>query len=345
MDRYFLPPELPRPRPVVIPVFIPFAGCPQRCVYCAQHLQTRQNPVKHLAQIKHSLNAALTGAEAAGHTFAELAFYGGTFTMLPETWQADLLGLLQTWRDSGLIGAVRLSTRPDAVSPATLRNLKAWGVSCIELGVQTFADTALQESGRSYTGQTALEACRRVQEQDFSLGVQLLPGLPGLTPEQFLSDVSVCERLKPELLRLYPCLVLRGTALARAWENGVYAPWGLEETIAKLAEAQLRCWQAGIRVSRMGLSLNDGLQADILAGPVHPALGGLVRSLALLEWVKEKIRETPGRVQGLVAPRAWQGVFWGHQGNLKQAYGNLGLNGENVEFRDWPLFRMSTNAW
>ena len=74
MDRYLLPPELPARRPTVLPVFIPFAGCPGRCVYCAQHLQTGQKPAAHLGQIKHSLETTLAEAGRAGRECADLAF-------------------------------------------------------------------------------------------------------------------------------------------------------------------------------------------------------------------------------------------------------------------------------
>ena len=339
MDRYLLPPELPAPRQTVLPAFIPFAGCPGRCIYCAQTLQTRQPPTEHLAQIKRSLEAVLTGAEAGGHHQAELAFYGGTFTLLPEAWQEELLGSLTTWRERGVIGPVRCSTRPDAVPDETLRRLKALGLTGIELGVQTFSDAALAKSGRGYTGDAAVAACARVQTHGFTLGVQLLPGLPGMDEAMFQADVEACLEIGPNLARLYPCLVLKDTPLAESWATGEYRPWGLERVVPLLAAALLKFQKARIKVIRMGLPLGDDFEQHILAGPVHPALGDMVRGLALHYWLKEQMNNAPQPANALCVPHAWQGAFWGHKGELKPTYAALGLTPDKITFWDWPIFR------
>ena len=80
-------------RPRILPVFMPFAGCPHRCLFCAQDKQTGASPeppggsaLRTLASLLHSLKAK---RQAAQDTFrpVEIAFYGGTFTALPETVQ------------------------------------------------------------------------------------------------------------------------------------------------------------------------------------------------------------------------------------------------------------------
>lgn len=338
MDRYLLPPELPNPRLSVLPVFIPFAGCPGRCAYCAQHLQTRQAPAARFAQIKASLGAVLAGAETAGRKRAELAFYGGTFTLLPAAWQEELLAALNPWRERGIIAAVRCSTRPDAVPDETLRRLKGLGLSGIELGVQSFADKVLSESGRGYTGVEARAACARVREHGFSLGVQLLPGLPGMEEAMFQADVEACLDAAPDFVRLYPCLVLKDTPLAGIWAAGKYRPWDLEPTVRLLAAAALKFQKARIRIARIGLPLGDGFDRDVLAGPAHPALGDMARGQALYYWVKEQLECGLQPVTGFSVPRAWQGSFWGHKGELKPAYAALGLTPDKVTFWDWPIF-------
>lgn len=335
-----LPPELFAPRKTVLPVFIPFAGCPERCIYCAQHLQTREAPVDSLARIKDSLGALLRGAEEAGYQGAELAFYGGTFTLLPPDWREELLSSLRPWRERGIIGAVRCSTRPDAVPDETLRGLKLLGLSRIELGVQSFADAVLAASGRSYTGAEARAACCRVAEHGFELGVQLLPGLPGADENIFQVDVAECLALAPDLVRLYPCLVVRETPLAETWAKGLFQPWELDFTVRLMAEALLKFQKARIRVARIGLPLANGFAEDILAGPAHPALGDMARGLALYYWLAEQLKGDFGSGRSLRVPRAWQGTFWGQRGGLKDAYAALGLTPDRVDFWDWPVFRI-----
>ncbi len=329
---------MPAPRKTVLPVFIPFAGCPGRCVYCAQHLQTRQAPVEHFVQIKDNLDATLRLAGEAGHRDAELAFYGGTFTLLPEARQEELLTAVHSWQERGIIKNLRCSTRPDAVPNETLRRLKALGMTCIELGVQSFDATVLTASKRGYGGAEAHEACLRVRAHGFALGVQLLPGLPGMDEAAFKADAARCLELAPDFVRLYPCLVLRDTPLAADWRGGLFQPWELELTVRLMAEAILLFQKARIRVARVGLPLADGFAEAVLAGPAHPALGDMARGLALYYWIKEQIESGPGPVRGLSVPRSRQGSFWGQKGALKPAYAELGLSPERVEFWDWPLF-------
>ena len=338
--RYLPPPELPGKRHTVLPVFIPFAGCPGRCIYCAQHLQTRQAPATRLCGIQRDLDVALSAAQrlAADGQAVELAFYGGTFTLLPAAWQEELLGAARPFKECGVLRAVRCSTRPDAVPVETLHRLKALGLDAIELGVQSFAAAALARSGRGYDGEAARAACHRVREQGFTLGVQLLPGLPGMTEDMFQADVDACLDLSPDLVRLYPCLVLQGTPLAQMWAEGGYQPWSLARTVPLLAEAMLKFQRGRIRVARIGLPLGDGLAEAVLAGPAHPALGDMVRGLALYYWLKEQITASAYPVRGLSVPHAWQGAFWGHQGELKPAYAALGLSPTAITFWDWPLF-------
>ena len=338
MNRYAPPPELPALRQTVLPVFIPFAGCPGRCVYCAQHLQTRQAPVEHFAQIRDSLDATLQMAKNAGHRGAELAFYGGTFTLLPQAWQEELLSAVRPWQERGIIKNLRCSTRPDAVPDETLRRLKALGMTCIELGVQSFADAVLTASKRGYGGAEAEAACIRARAHGFALGVQLLPGLPGMADADFRADVARCLELAPDFVRLYPCLVLRDTPLAADWEGGHFQPWGRELTTRLLAEAMLLFQKVRIRVARVGLPLADGFAEAVLAGPAHPALGDMAQGLALYYWIKEQMENSPTPVRGLSVPRARQGTFWGQKGALKPAYAALGLSPEHVEFWNWPLF-------
>ena len=114
----------------VVPVFLPFSGCPMHCVYCAQDRQTGSaapSPVAAiLAEAEKNLNAMPPCAESGPR---ELAFYGGTFTALPAEERRACLAMLERTRRAGRITHARCSTRPDALSSAVLDELRAAGVS------------------------------------------------------------------------------------------------------------------------------------------------------------------------------------------------------------------------
>ncbi|MEF3698008.1 elongator complex protein 3 [Desulfolutivibrio sp.] len=344
----FAHPEPAAEKSRVWPVFLPYAGCVGRCVYCAQHLQTGVAPASpaspaSLDTARRDLDTALAEALAAGRGPYEIGFYGGTFTALPGNHAERFITLAQTYRERGLVTRVRCSTRPDAAHAGRLAALRGLGLDMVEIGVQTFEAGVLARSGRGYAPDAAQAACLGVREAGLALGVQLLPGLPGHTPEMFARDVAKAAALGPETARIYPCLVMAGTRLAAMWRAGEYTPWDVEATVAAVAEGLLELWRAGVRVIRVGLAPQPELDAAVLAGPVHPALGSRARGLALFWLVRDQAHRLGHGPKGLVAPRRYVGELWGHGRELAQAYADLGLTRDSVRPADVTDFEIWTS--
>lgn len=315
-----------------------------RCVFCAQHMQTGHREGQALAPLLDAARKQLETLSERGRTqgnytssLPELAFYGGTFTALPDDELEACLAFARELMARGLMDQWRCSTRPDCVPPAILERLARAGCTTVELGVQSFATQALQQARRGYDGAQALAACKAVRQAGLQLGVQLLPGMPGSTEDIFLADVTQALAAGAQLLRFYPCLVLEGTGLAALWREGAFVPWELASTVGALTRGWLLAHKANVPVVRMGLAPEPGLAEGILAGPVHPALGDMVLGRALLQLV----RETAGAagqpaasttLQGLDVPKHCQGFFWGHRGELAAAWQELGLHRGNVRF-------------
>lgn len=285
------------------------------------------------------------------HSALEVAFYGGTFTALPSDDFERCLSALMQWRAEGLVARARCSTRPDAPA-ARLHRLAEAGFDTVELGIQSFDARALTQSRRGYSPDTAQQACAAVHAAGLGLVVQLLPGMPGVSPDVFCRDVALALEAGAHMLRFYPCLVLRGTALAQMWREGQYTPWALPETVDALATGWLLAHARRIPVIRMGLAPEPGLAEHILAGPQHPALGALVQAEALCRTVESFVKHAPalpahvapnGRV--LFVPRLCQGSFWGDKGSLRPRWERLGITKKNVvwhaedtvELRQSPL--------
>ncbi len=349
-----------RNRPRILPIFLPFAGCPSRCVFCAQDVQTGQrggagSVARALEQAEARLKQEARTMDTAREADApqpppgplEIAFYGGTFTLLPEAERAACLELAARWRECGVVCRVRCSTRPDAVTERGLANLRAAGMDCVELGVQSFDDAALYAACRGYAGSVARAACAMVAGAGLELGVQLMPGMPGVTPEVFRADVHTA--LLPDtagtlplasFLRFYPCLVLRGTPLAERWRAGDHVPWTLETTVDALADGLLAAWARGVAVVRMGLSPEDGLDDAVLAGPVHPALGQLAKAEALRRHVAAQVALLPVPPVRFGVPRRMRGLLWGHANGLVAAYAAMGISRAMVYWRDDDNFSL-----
>ena len=326
-------PDPPAGRPLVHPVFLPFAGCPFRCVFCAQTRQTgtKEHPISHaIRQLEKEL-AALARRHAAPR---ELAFFGGTFTNLPQGQQLALIKAAAHYRTAGLVTKIRCSTRPDAIDMPLLTRLKDAGLDMVELGIQSFSDTALTAARRGYSGDCARDACRMVIRAGLRLGIQLMPGMPGGGAEEFAADMEHTVALTPEILRLYPCLVLEGTELAEQWKRGAFMPWTLDQTLAHLASAVVLAWREGITVSRIGLAPEESLTAAVLAGPKHPALGGRVKARALASVIAAERARLPGAPRLLRLPRRARGMFWGHKKELAAWYASIGVTPDKLRWWD-----------
>lgn len=324
--------------PPVFPVFLPFSGCAVRCVFCAQDRQTGRAPGRAEDALAEA-GRRLRERAARARPLPELAFYGGTFTALPHGEFAACLDFARRARQEGLIGGLRCSTRPDRLPPDRLAALREAGCTCVELGIQSFADSALRQSRRGYDGETARAACAAVQAAGMRAGVQLMPGMPGSRPGLFLADVRQALALGAACLRFYPCLVLEGTELATLWRAGEFCPWSPAMTLDVLAAALALAQGAGVPVIRMGLAPEAGLAEGVLAGPQHPALGARVQARCLwrlaarcLAQARADGRLEPGGPVRMALPRRLQGMYRGHAGELDPLWARLGVRPGHVRF-------------
>lgn len=341
----FSHPEKKTPTIPVVPVFMPFAGCEVRCVFCSQTAQTGMGE-RSLAVILQELDENLLQREKKGQSPVEIAFYGGTFTALPQKSQMDCLALAQKWRLRGMVERVRCSTRPDRMDASIARFLHDEGVTLVELGVQSFSATALLESRRHYTEECIIDACDAVHETGLELGIQLMPGLPGGSVAISEVDIQKTIAQRPHCVRLYPCLVFAQTPLAKLWAERKYHPLSLEDTVPLLASACLDFWEHDIRVIRMGVAPEPTALQNLLAGPFHPSLGNMVRGLALFIFISRKLNEyggaypkkTPPASFRLHVPSRYQGDFWGFKGSLREGYAKLKI--EEVVFHEAPHFSL-----
>jgi histone acetyltransferase (RNA polymerase elongator complex component) len=344
-----LHPEPVRKRLRIIPVFLPYHGCPHRCLYCAQHLQTGMASGAQTAAEGPALEAihakmvhSLGRLTASGSKGLGIAFYGGTFTALPVEWQERFLKTVQPHRAAGTIAHVRCSTRPDSIKAKHLLWLGEIGLNMVELGVQSFEPEILRQSRRGYGAQTAVQACNTVQKSGLELGVQLMPGLPGSTISGWFRDVDQTRALAPEAVRIYPCLVLRGTLLSQAHRAGSFRPWSLSRTIWAVSHALNSLWRQGIPVIRIGLAPEGTLTPAIQAGPWHPALGHVAKSHALLAWLTQAMTALPEAPRQMCIPRRFAAEFWGHGREHARTWRRLGLTPSNVRSWNRPHFLVTS---
>ena len=274
----------------IIPIFIPHAGCPHQCVFCNQKTISGQKTAA-VEGAKEQINKWLEWVRPSLEN--EAAFYGGSFTGLDFALQKELLALTDELLDRKVIGSVRLSTRPDYIDEKRLELLRAHGVKLVELGVQSLDDSVLKAAERGHTAKQVTEAVALLKSYGFKVGVQLMVGMPGQDFASVKATVEQVLALQPDIARIYPLLVIKGTPLAKSYEVGEFEPLTLEEAVRQAAYVYQHLFEAGVKIIRVGLQPDDELCAEgnIIAGPFHPSMGELVQSYLLREKLTPQILE------------------------------------------------------
>jgi histone acetyltransferase (RNA polymerase elongator complex component) len=324
-------------KPFIIPIFLPQLACPYRCVYCHQPKIT-QSPAKILDRLRFDtiIETGLASPKRRPNQKAEIAFYGGTFTNLPQSWQTQLLTWGGEYIGPGRINSIRLSTRPDTLSLSVVERLLNQGVGTIELGIQSLDDAVLNLSNRGHSRDQALTAILLLKKYPLDLGVQLMVGLPGDSEAGFLQTVKEIIPLKPAMVRIYPTLVFAETILGKWMAEGRYHPLGLEAALSLCAQALELFESAGIPVIRLGLQDHPKMNREhgLLAGPFHPAFGFLARARSFVNRVSRDLarREITKSPTGLTVSSKEAGYLLGHdKNNLNHLIRNYGLAGLSVQ--------------
>jgi len=274
-----------KPEVAIIPIFLPQVGCAHRCIYCNQRVVTGVTSPPTPAEVSSFVGKIIT--ENPGKYC--VALYGGSISALPDTELVHYLSAIRSTQPAKSITGIRLSTRPDAVSPPKLRLLKEYGVTTVELGVQSLDNAVLERIKRGHDAISVYRATELLKPSEITVGFHLMIGLPGQSADSFHQTVEETVALSPDTVRLHPTLILADTELAEMWRRGEYEPLNLEEAVTECTWAYQRFRRAGIAVIRMGLQEVSGLGVKVLAGPHHPAFGELVITRFLRERVEKAL--------------------------------------------------------
>jgi histone acetyltransferase (RNA polymerase elongator complex component) len=259
-----------------IPIFIPEKACPFRCIYCNQYNITNHHQIIDLEEINSTIQQYLRTFPQDG--MKRIAFFGGTFTGMSLEEQNYYLDAVQPYLQSGKIESIQLSTRPDYINEPILENLKKHGVHIIELGAQSLDEEVLQFSGRGHTVKDVEKASQLINSYGFTLGLQMMVGLPFDTIEKTKKTARQIVDFGAKCTRIYPTLVIKDTFLEKLYKNGHYQPLTIEQAI-DYSIAAMEIFEAGqVTVLRVGLHPSEGLinGTQLVAGPFHVSFKELV---------------------------------------------------------------------
>ncbi|MBW6409766.1 elongator complex protein 3 [Clostridium weizhouense] len=277
----------------IIPIFVPHEGCPHNCVFCNQDRITGLKDTVTTEIVRKTIDEYLETIKNKEATI-EVSFFGGTFTAIKEKKQREFLEIAKEYKDKKFINKIRLSTRPDAINDYILTYLKEYNVDIIELGVQSLDDEILRRAGRGHSVLDVKNASELIKKYGFTLGHQIMPGLPGDTFETDIKTTKLSIQMKPDICRIYPSLVIKDTPMEEMYYRGDYIPYSLDQAVEISKNMYELYRENDITVIRIGLqpteSINEG--RDIVAGPFHPAFRELVEGSLISNLIIKNIKES-----------------------------------------------------
>lgn len=272
-----------------IPIFIPELACPNRCIYCNQrHISGQLQAVKP-EEIKQIIEQHL--ATFIRPSEVELAFFGGSFTGIDEKDMLTYLQTVQPYIEQGEIKSIRISTRPDYINEKILDILQQYNVKDIELGAQSLDEEVLAFAKRGHTVRDVENASQLIKSYGFSLGLQMMIGLPLDSVEKSKETAKKILELGAESTRIYPTLVINNTDLADLYRQNKYKALSLEEAVDWTADIYKIFSQTSIKILRVGLHPSEALinGTELLAGPFHVSF----KELVLTKIWQEKFEKLP----------------------------------------------------
>ena len=312
----------------IIPIFISHRGCPNDCVFCNQKKITAREGDVTPEDVRSTIDQWLTTLH--GVEKVEVSFYGGSFTGIPMDQQTAFLEIAKDYKDRGLIDMIHLSTRPDYIDCEILDNLKAHSVDVIELGVQSFSDEVLRLSGRGHDAACVYHACDLIKSYGFTLGIQLMIGLPGDSRDTCIQSALETVKIHPAIARIYPTVTIRDTELYRMMERGQYQPLDLSEAVERAKEMYLILEGNGINVIRVGLKASEIMEDQI---GFHPAFRQLMES--------EIARDS---IEAQLAAMSYKGeplslLVRANSRSFSNIYGHKAMNSEYFQ-KKYPRLRL-----
>jgi len=217
-----------------------------------------------------------------GVEWTELAFYGGSFTCLPNEIRLKLYSLAQ---ETG-IKRLRFSTSPDCINEKVLSEALSFGVKTVEIGVQSLDDFILKVNRRPYLSAECEKAVVLAKGKIETVGIQLMTGLYKEDFSSFSETVERSVELKADYARIYPTVVIEDTKLADLYRIGSYQPLTLAEAVSRSAYAYIFLTASGTNVIRVGLHDSQSVRDSAMAGAYHPAMGDMVKTVVVRTFLR-----------------------------------------------------------
>lgn len=249
--------------------------CPGKCIYCPG---TDSQPADKVAQSYtgkepaamrsiycnydpyKQVKSRIADLEAIGHEVdkIELIIMGGTFLSTDLSYQEEFVkGAMEGIIDQKVkslekakelaesskrrVIGITIETRPDYCKEQHVNKMLDYGTTRVEIGVQTIYDNIYELVNRGHTTLDSIEAIRIAKDAGLKINAHMMPNLPGIDYSQ---DLDTFKQLfsnpdyRPDMLKIYPTLVIEGTTLYNWWKSGKYIPYSTKELVNLIASVK-----------------------------------------------------------------------------------------------------------
>ena len=271
----------------VIAVMLPPFPCPGKCTYCPSSLKGKESPKSYTGfepstlraqrlnyDVKKIVENRIAQLDITGNTAEkiEIIFQGSSFTAMSKAKQDNIVkqsidavtgktsknlneAKINAEKSKRRIVGITFETRPDLCEKKDVEKMLSLGGTRVELGVQNPDDEIYKKINRGHTVKDVVDSTRLLKDSAFKVLYHLMPGLPGSSYEKDVSqfkEIFTNPNYMPDMVKFYPCLVIKGTKLYTEWKKGNYEPLGDEKAAKMLAEikATVPKWVRIMRVNR-----------------------------------------------------------------------------------------------
>jgi elongator complex protein 3 len=267
---------------VVVSVLTKSYPCPGKCIYCPSEKGLPKSylsgePAVERAKMENfdpylQTKSRIESLEIQGHPTdkIELRIIGGSFNYYPKRYQSwfvkrcfdaanqrGSVNLQQTQITNETarrrIVGISIETRPDLINKKEILNFRKLGVTMVELGVQTIYNDILEKCQRGHLVEQTVQATQMLKNAGFKVLYQIMPNLPGSSIKRDFECVKTIfsnARFMPDWVKIYPCVVCKGTKLYQMWKQGKYKTYSDKDLINLLIKIKtaLPYW---VRVARL----------------------------------------------------------------------------------------------
>lgn len=282
--------------------------CPHgRCIYCPGGIEfntplsyTGTEPATKAAQeygfdpyrqVRSKLEQLGSRGHDTGKT--EIVIVGGTFPFMPASYQRGFakacydalngfvsesieqaISFNENCAENRCVGFT-VETKPDYCKESHVDLMLELGVTRVEIGVQSLSEQVYRIVNRGHSLDDVVEAFRIARDSGYKIVAHMMPGLPGSSPEKDIADFGRLfsdDAFKPDMLKIYPTLVLENTGLFKMHSQGRYRAYSDDELVNVIAEAK-KIIPQWVRIMRVQREIES---KDIVAGPKSGNLRQLV---------------------------------------------------------------------